>query len=274
MDRGIHQYINSNEQVPNYPEIAFVNTVIDLLVENGAMDFEVDFDEQIIIDLSFENNSCLKNMYDSAGGAPTFANYLNNFDGTMSVANLKLSASPSLSNNANAQTSAPSNYLITVTFNESNLDRPQLSVARTFIHELIHAEIFRKLLSVSQHPSILLNQAQIIQLRNDYPGLYDYYTRWKWNVPQGQNPSSAQHEAMAQHYRGIIENALREFDSSQSDEVYESLAWTGLMGTGSMNPTTGLLDNSTVAWSGLTNLERLSIVATRNNFNNSNSNCQ
>ncbi|MFK7748164.1 MAG: hypothetical protein AB8B65_07230 [Kordia sp.] len=117
-------------------------------------------------------------------------------------------------NNRNAETTPPINYLIKIEFNANNLDRPKLSIARTFIHEVIHAEIFRKLLSVAQHPSIQLNQNQIIQLRNNYPGFYDYYMKWKWAVPQGQSPSSAQHEAMAQHYRSTIVQALREYDST------------------------------------------------------------
>ncbi len=137
----------------------------------------------------------------------------------------------------NAETSAPDNYLITITFNTNNLDRPALSIARTFIHEMIHAEIFRKLLSVAQAPNITLTQSQVIQLRNDYPGLYDYYMRWNWNIPQGQSPSNAQHEAMSTHYRGIIEQALRDFDNTQSDAVYEALAWTGLMGDGTFDNT-------------------------------------
>lgn len=87
-------------------------------------------------------------------------NAQNNFEAEKEIINQELS-------------SITQNYLITITFNENNLDRPSLSVARTFIHEIIHAEIFRKLLSVAQHPSILLTQSQIIQLRNDYPGLYD-----------------------------------------------------------------------------------------------------
>ena len=106
-----------------------------------------------------------------------------------------------------------------------------LSITAIALHELIHKEIFRKLLSISQHPSINLKPNQVIQLRNDYPGLYDYYTRWRWNIPQGQNPSSPQHEAMAQHYRDIIKSALREFDPNQPEEVYDALSWRGLENT-------------------------------------------
>jgi hypothetical protein len=234
----------------------FIEEAIEILIDNG----EVDFEEELILDSDLKDNDCLYSVYTGMGKAPTFANYLNNFDGDMSVANLKLTSSTTLDANTNAETSAPQNYLITITFNENNLDRPILSIARTFIHEMIHAETFRKLLSVAQHPSIQLDQNQLIQLRNDYPGLYDYYMRWKWNVPQGQSPSSAQHEAMAQHYRDIIKQALKEFDNSQTDEIYEALAWTGL--------------KNTVAWNNLTQTKRDSINQTITDFNTNNPNCQ
>lgn len=79
-------------------------------------------------------------------------------------------------------------------------------------------------------------------------------------MPQGQSPSSAQHEAMAQHYRGIIKQALEEFDNSQTAEVYEALAWTGLQ--------------NTVAWNNLTQTVKDSISQIINTFNTINPNCQ
>lgn len=222
---------------------------------------EIDFEHLVILDREFIDNNCLFNVYEDMGKAPTFNNYLKNFEGTMSVANLRFSSSTSLPSSINATTSAPENYMITITFNENNLDRPSLSVARTMIHEMIHAEIFRKLLSVAQHPSIQLTHNQLIQLRNDYPGLYDYYMRWKWNVPKGQSPSNAQHQAMAQHYRDIISQAIMEYDNNQhSQDIYDALTWVGLM--------------NTIAWNNLSLSEKNQIIQTINNFENNNPNCQ
>lgn len=232
------------------------------------------FEEQVFIDQEFKDNPCLKSVYDKMGKTTKFKEYLQNFEPEFSVAHLRLSASSNLSSSVNAETSAPKNYTIGITFNTNNLNRPALSIARTFIHEMIHAEIFRKLLSVAQSPRIALTQSQLIQLRNDYPGLYDYYMRWKWNIPEGQNPNDAQHEAMSSHYREIIEQALREYDGTQLDEVYEALAWTGLMGEGTFNNSTGLYSNSTQAWKNLAQNERLNIISRINTFNSTNNNCQ
>jgi len=242
------------------------------------------FDEQIFVDESFKNNTCLKNVYEKMGKASKFKEYLQNFEAEFSVAHLRFTSSTTLPVNINAQTSAPENYLINITFNENNLDRPSLSVARTFIHEVIHAEIFRKLLSVGQQPNLQFTQwyAQdpqiwfdfLVGLKDNFEGLYDYYMRLEWDVPPGQSPSDVQHNLMSTHYRDIIKQALKEFDSSQAEAIYEALSWTGLMGTGTFNTSTGLFSESTVAWSNLTQTQRLNIISNRNNFIKNNPNCQ
>ncbi|SDX45482.1 hypothetical protein SAMN05216556_13210 [Aequorivita viscosa] len=223
---------------------------------------EVDFEHIVILDQEFVDNNCLYYVYEDMGKAPTFNNYLKNFEGTMSVANLRFSSSTSLPSNINATTSAPENYMITITFNENNLDRPSLSVARTMIHEMIHAEIFRKLLSVWQHPSLGgMTVSDLILIKDDYPGLYDYYIRWYNNIPIGINITSAQHQAMAQHYRSIITQAIKEYSNNQySQDIYDALAWAGLM--------------NTIAWNNLSLSEKNQIIQTINNFENNNPNCQ
>ncbi len=214
----------------------------------------------VITDASFSNNPCLASVFAKLGGSATFQKYLRNFDGSFSVANLKLSASSTLGNNVNAETTSPINYLININFNENNLNRPALSIARTFIHEMIHAEIYRKLLSVAGQPQIQFNTNQLNQLRNDYPGLYDYYMRYEFNIAPGQNPSDAQHEAMATHYRSIIIQTLKQFDNTLTNETYEALAWEGL--------------KNTVAWKKLSTEKQNNISSTISNFNSKNSNCQ
>lgn len=77
-----------------------------------------------------------------------FRNAIKKFDGEFPVAHLKYKNSSTLSSTVNAQTSPPSNFLITIQINENNLNRPNLSIARTIIHETIHAEMFRMILSI------------------------------------------------------------------------------------------------------------------------------
>lgn len=268
----ISNYISENtdsNNVVNPEAMAFALEAINSLEEGG----EVNFDFQLILDPSFTNEPCLKGVYDKMiQNSQTANNYLNNFDSTMSVANLKFAGDSMLSSTTNAETSPPQNYLITITFNTNNLNRPELSIARTFIHELIHAEIFRKLLSISNHPSINLTLTQLYQNKENFPGLYDYYSRFILNSEQLSEP---QHQMMAQHYREIISNALKEFDNNQHpQDVYDSLAWAGLMGEGTINMQTGLTSNPTVAWQNLSQTQRLNILNTIETFESNNTNCQ
>ncbi|MNS93926.1 hypothetical protein D3C72_1281270 [compost metagenome] len=150
-----------------------------------------------------------------------------------------------------------------------------MNIARTFIHEMIHAEIYRQLLSVAGKPEIPWSVDFINSVKNDFPVLADYYTRYVYKVPKGQQPTSAQHELMADHYKEVIIQGLKEFDPNQTAEIYNSLSWIGLMGSGGEpDSVTGLLPLSTVAWKNISQSERIKILKIYNNFNNSNPKCQ
>jgi len=185
----------------------------------------------IITDLSFLNNSCLSSVYTQLGGSPIFQNYLKNFDGNFSVANLRLSASNTIPYGINAETSPPSNYLIGIAFNANNLNRPGIDIARTFMHEMIHAEMFRKLLSLSSTKGeIDVSKLNQMLTQNNFPGLYDYYTRYGIN--------GMQHEQMAAHYQNTMISFLKNYDSRLTAAQYEAIAWVGLKGTSSWNALT------------------------------------
>jgi hypothetical protein len=99
--------------------------------------------------------------------------------------------------------------------------------------------------------------------------------RYLYNVPAGQQASDPQHEAMAQHYREIIVQVLKQVDNnSHSDQFYNALAWTGLMGEGNVDLVTGLLSNSTVAWQNVNQNERLQFLLTSTNFVKTGTPCQ
>ncbi|URM35261.1 hypothetical protein [Flavobacterium anhuiense] len=70
--------------------------------------------DAIITDSSFSNNPCLVAVLTKLGGSPTFQTNLKRFDGNFSVANLKLSASNTISSGVNAETIPPSNYIIEI----------------------------------------------------------------------------------------------------------------------------------------------------------------
>ncbi|MGK4567912.1 hypothetical protein [Flavobacterium sp. 3HN19-14] len=112
----------------------------------------------------------------------------------------------------------------------------------------------------ADEPNIQFTEAQIIQIKDSYPGLYDYYMRYKWNIPVGQTPSSAQHQMMAQSYRDLVKQVLRDYDNNaHSEAFYDALSWEGL--------------KNTVAWNNLTLSEKSNINTLIINFDNSSTNC-
>ena len=177
-----------------------------------------------------EKADCIYNKLTDTG---LMKRYLQNFDGDFPVSHLKYELSSLLPNNITGRTDPRPDDLgenwMKILINENNLaDRPTLAVAKTFIHETIHAEMYRKIKSVNSQISI-----------DDFPGLFDYYSRF-------ENNSDAQHNLMAQYYINIMSDALKEFDSSYSEDIYHAIAWEGLMGT--------------VAWNNKTQNEKNTII--------------
>ncbi len=187
-------------------------------------------EDKIIEDPSFVGTKadCVYDKLNNLSGG--FKAAIQKFDGEFPVSHLKFTASSSLGSDINAATIPPVNYVTEIQINSNNLNRPNLSIARTIIHETIHAEMFRKLLSAAQKGNLQFKdwkQEEVVKfitnLHNNYPGIYDfYYKNYKkeWS-----------HEQMAGYYRNYIIKLLKEYDSSQSDELYQSLAWEGLMDT-------------------------------------------
>jgi len=202
---------------------------------------------QIINNLTPKTKCVYTNLNNSS---TNFADAIKKFDGEFPVSHLRFENSTTLPSDVNAETSPPDNYLITIKINSNNLSRPNLSIARTIIHETIHAEMFRKILSILDNGGDLdgLTAAQWTQkLSNgDYPGIFDYYSRYGVN--------GMQHEQMAAHYISTISDTLEEFQSGLSQDTYDALAWVGL--------------KDTTAWNNLTTAEKSAINDIITDFDN------
>ncbi len=217
-------------------------------------------EEEVILDPSFINNDCLNDVFNKfREGDNTISHYIENFIPDGSVANLNIKTDDNFgikypdNVTAGAFTSEPNNYMITITFNtDPNLPSSvgnfsSIILAVEFMHEMIHAEMYRKLLAHAQQPEIPWTEEFIHSLRNDFNGLADYYTRW-WLEQDPEVPAaSAQHQLMAEHYIDIMIDALSDYDDNQhSQEFYEALSWIGLK-------------KDTVAWNNLSPEEQANI---------------
>ena len=169
--------------------------------------------EEIILDDNFLNTKadCIYNKLN--GLSQSFKDMIKKFDGEFPVAHLKYSIDFNMPDTTNAVTNNSGTYLIEIRINGNTLaNRTAIGLARTFAHETIHAELYRKVRSVGGTVSI-----------NNFPGIYDYYRRYVKNW---------QHEQMAGHYRETIVDIIKEFDNNQnSDQFYNDLAWEGLQNT-------------------------------------------
>jgi len=177
----------------------------------------------------FKNHTKLNGIYNKIKTAANFKQYLENFEPTFSVAHLMFDLDATQNPNALAETNPPSNYWIKIIFNKNKDwdNTPKAVIADTFMHEMIHAEIYRKLMSLaSTNGAIDVNKITADLLQHNYPGLFDYYVRFT------KGDADAQHQLMAAHYVNIMVNFLKQVYGSQyTDLEYRTIVWMGLQDT-------------------------------------------
>jgi len=221
---------------------------------------------EIINQLTGKAKCIYESLRSSSSG---FENAIKKFDGDFTVSHLKLTINNNLSTNVYGQTQLPVNFITEIQISNTALNSlSDLGKATVFAHEIIHAEIYRKMLSAAQIGTLtpdgsnMTAQQQvnyINSMKDNFPGLYDYYfKRYKptWN-----------HEMMANHYKGIIADVIQQFDNNRLPRsTYEAVSWVGL----------GKLYSNitTIAWDNLSLEEQNKINNLINdNFYNGPSNC-
>ena len=221
-------------------------------------------EEQIINELIGKAKCVFEKLEKLSSG---FKNVIQKFDGEFPVSHLKLTINNDLGSSVYGETQPPVNYLIEIQINNdgfSNLS--DLGKAIAFSHEIIHAEIFRKMLSAAKRGDLSTSTMTVQEsvdyvnsLRNNFPRIYDYY--WEKYKPTWN------HNMMASHYRITIADMIEEFDNNRLPRsTYEALAWVGL----------GKIEGNqtTTAWDNLTTGERHAIEnLIEQNFFNGPSNC-
>ena len=223
---------------------------------------------EILTDSSFENTKA-ECIFDKLNNlSKDFSSAIQKFDGEFPVSHLRFMMD-GLGTNVAGETRPPAkdyspDYIITIVLNNNNTKagvnyRPNLMVAKTIVHEVIHAEMFRKLLSLANDGNLDFDgwteQRQIDyvnSIKGNFPGIYDYYRRHKdW-----------QHQQMAGHYRDTMADILQRFDGFRnSRQFYLDIAWEGLMSND---------DSNIVAWDMLSENQQEEIKRTILNYINDN----
>lgn len=253
-------YYVLNEKEDNTPEtLEFLRQAIIVLKAGG----EVDYWFRVIIDKSLREDTCLYDIYTKLGQAPKFDSYLKKFDSKFSVVDLSIKADSQFGTNfkeninSQAITLLPVNKTIEIIINKdpnlpSNIKKfPKISIATNIIHEIIHAEIYRQLASASRDANINPQKMSdtdwkyyLNNLKNDFPKMFEYYSKYVLNT---KTPTDFQHQYIADKYRSVIKEALKQYDGNKHNEdFYNALSWNGL--------------KNTTAWNQLSDAERTNIL--------------
>lgn len=120
-----------------------------------------------------------------------------------------------LPKNVNAKTQLTSEGTLTILDYDKLKKATNLSVARTIIHEMVHAYL------------TLFYRLDPVQARVDYPDIYI-----KWQINKNFDYDQLQHEEIENKFLDDFTAALKEYGSDTelniSDAVYADLAWGGL----------------------------------------------
>lgn len=218
-------------------------------------------DDLILTDPSFQGTK-VECIFEKLKNTNTgFRSMIQKFDGDFPVAHLRFKTA-ALSPLDAAITSVPDNsalsddYIIDITFNSNTNSqghfnfRPSLLSAKTLAHEVIHAEMYRKLMSLAKQGhldfsgwDIQQQKNYVLSIKDNFPGIYDYMRRYKgW-----------QHEQMAEHYRDVMIDIMKSYGGDTwDDQIYSDLSWEGL--------------KSTSSWSSLSSAEKARIEGVIDTF--------
>lgn len=177
--------------------------------------------------IKFKNNkrlNCIYNKIKSIGG---FQKILSKFDSKFSTVNLIFDVGE-LRDEVLAQTEL-NNKTITIIFNPKHIDtQSNLSIADTFMHEALHAEIYR-ILNEKYHKDE--KELEKYLKKRTYYKLWDYYSKYK-------EGDGYHHRYMADIKFEVMTSFLSEFDKSLTAEELKAYVWLSFSGTAPWNELT------------------------------------
>lgn len=183
----------------------------------------------IIEDKGLYSNDYINNIYqDFSIRSKIFNKLQENFIKENSIVHLKWEYSDTLkSNEAGLLVSELDNYWLTIQLNKDVLRKyPPLCIAKTMIHELMHADVLVKLMSLRHSNPGTMTSDELESLdyalnKQNYPTLYYYYNKYLYNA-------TSQHAYMSDYQVEVIAQALKEFIPNTDPEICEAIAWQGL----------------------------------------------
>ena len=227
---------------------------------DGGQDVDYPVGTQIVDSLALAENPYIDCIYKKLSTkSSTFRYYLGRFMGENSIAHLKFKLSDNLSSTVNGRFKCKmEDYWFSIELNEVRLmNLTPLMVAKTIMHEVIHADIFAKLMSLKSSLKSNLSVDEMKELSealNDqnFPTLNYYYEKYVFDV-------TAQHQYMAEYFVDVIAAVLQEIDPTVSKETRTAIAWIGLTETKTVIDGK-VIDVETEAWKALPTAEKKKLV--------------
>jgi hypothetical protein len=216
----------------------------EVVVVTPKEEFITDLIEDSIISTNLD--PCAENILNDLKNLTSdISDVLARFGNVTSVYNWEIkSGTPSNSNNV-AETNwsedengytIDNSYLTLMNTNYIN-QATNLAIARTILHEAIHAYILSFIEEFLDDPQV--NQENF---QNNFPEVWDFFVAKSNNVDVG-NIEDAHHEQMAATFIDSIGSALAEYDNNQQDMYYYYyLAWGALFETNAWNTVTSFYD--------------------------------
>ncbi|AUC86329.1 hypothetical protein CW731_14050 [Polaribacter sp. ALD11] len=190
---------------------------------NSTIDDKIDTDNL---------DACSKAILEAIQSGKAIEDIVNQFAGENADFNWTLETTNTTdAANTDWDNQTASNYLTKLNTSYVN-SATKLSIARTIIHEAIHAYILSYV------------DSNVSGFKKTFPELWNELVNKKYGNPNnGTAWNKYQHEEMARNYIATISNALSVWDSnSNTSQYYTDLAWGGLYGTEIYNQTSDLND--------------------------------
>jgi len=277
LKNDILEYLNANADYSSKPfydqaTLDFANAVVDQIAANCDVDFEVDFELEMVLEitetLDFQNQTCLKSIKDDVVSTGYLSKVIKKFEPTHPVLHLEwgIFSSSQWGNTGNTSLNSEQDTAF-INFNVQSLTHVNnIVMVNTIAHEVIHAELLRKLKELVDDYNIISFE-EYTALENNFLGIADYtfsYGEVIADVTAGQitawglDPdfSLAHHNQMAAFYRQTLIDVMKAYDLSKgitrpnADEFYEALSWAGLRITSDEN---GENNQYTDAWKNFKN---------------------
>ena len=200
-----------------------------------APDPEDKLNDDIFVAPSFKDSKVMPHYTKLMKDSKLMKRFSKYFKGKKSVAHLRLEiddikdyvTEEGKRNIVVAHTIPPKHYMVKIVFNARLVNKlPPEVLATSILHEYLHAHLFATMLSLCEGRSSIIGELERLFNASDYPGLADYYSRFK------DNKDHFTHELYGPHYeKDFVDIIYNHFDGEIPRNKCEALFWIGLEDT-------------------------------------------